>query len=69
VYDFRDRAWRERFDLVEPAKQSQQAQTGAGAAWLGHSGRVSEKHYLMIPDALWDKAARWADPSAAKCAA
>ena len=38
-------------------------------AWLGHSGRVSEKHYLMIPDELWDKAARWVDPSAAKCAA
>jgi len=24
-------------------------------AWLGHSGRVSEKHYLMIPDELWDR--------------
>ncbi len=23
----------------------------------------------MIPDELWDKAARWVDPSAAKCAA
>lgn len=23
--------------------------------WLGHCARVSEKHYLMIPDALWDR--------------
>ena len=30
---------------------------------------MSEKHYLMIPDELWDKAARWVDANAAKCAA
>jgi len=27
-------------------------------AWLGHSSRVSEKHYLMIPDELWDRVGR-----------
>jgi integrase len=24
-------------------------------AWLGHSARVSEKYYLMIPEDLWDR--------------
>jgi len=40
--------------------------------WLGHSERVSERHYLMIPDDVWDRAAGLVDspdPGAAKCAA
>jgi len=35
-------------------------------AWLGHSGRVSEKHYLMIPEELWKKVAEGAAKSAAE---
>jgi hypothetical protein len=37
----------------------------AVSAWLGHSERVSEKHYLMVTDELSDLAAGRAAKSAA----
>ena len=39
------------------------------SAWLGHSERVSEQHYLMVTDELYDLASGRAARIAAKSAA
>ena len=38
----------------------------AVSAWMGHSEQVSRKHYLMVPDELFDRAAKSADKALAR---
>ena len=45
----------------------------AVSVWLGHSETVSRKHYLLVPDELFDRASRKVqiapEEGSAKCAA
>ncbi len=65
--------WKDLFQTLRRSCDTEWKQTYPAYAvdsWLGHSGRVSEKHYLMIPDELLDQVAGLgAAESAAKCAA
>ncbi len=68
--------WKDLFQALRRSCDTEWKQTFPAYAvdgWLGHSGQVSEKHYLMVPDDLWDRAAgldeQGAEKSAAECAA
>ncbi len=68
--------WKDCFQALRRSCDTELKQTFpsyAVDAWLGHSGPVSEKHYLMITDELWGRAGDYgnqsAGQSAAECAA
>ena len=52
--------WKDLFQALRRSCDTELKQTYstyAVDAWLGHSRQVSENHYLMIPDDLWDRVA------------
>ena len=53
--------WKDCFQTLRRSCDTEWKQTlpsYAVDAWLGHSQRVSEEHYLMIPDDLWERATK-----------
>jgi len=61
-------AWDELFQTLRQSCEMELSLSfpqHAVSAWLDHSEKVSKKHYLMIPDEVWDRASELVDPIAA----